>query len=312
MTTSSTLPDLESLSASDLEALVAHHNKLYWDLNAPVLSDYEYDRLVTRLKSVAPSSPALVAMGPSTRLGAEIRHSEAMLSLDKCYSAEELKDWVDSFEGDVVAMPKIDGVACTLHYDANGNLKQAATRGDGVVGDDITQNALQIADIPRKLPLNRAVEVRGEVFMKLSVFQRFKAEGMANPRNLAAGAINQKDAKKSAGYGLSFFGYELLGAGHETQAAQLAHLKELKFAPMITLCCPKNAPWKGMTNFPPRVQPLTMKLTALCTRPTVLRSRSGWVKRRIIRGTLWPSSSRVTPGRPHCGRWNGPWHAPAR
>lgn len=249
MTTSSTLPDLESLSASDLEALVAHHNKLYWDLNAPVLSDYEYDRLVTRLKSVAPSSPALVAMGPSTRLGAEIRHSEAMLSLDKCYSAEELKDWVDSFEGDVVAMPKIDGVACTLHYDANGNLKQAATRGDGVVGDDITQNALQIADIPRKLPLNRAVEVRGEVFMKLSVFQRFKAEGMANPRNLAAGAINQKDAKKSAGYGLSFFGYELLGAGHETQAAQLAHLKELKFAPMDHAVLPKERAMEGYDQF---------------------------------------------------------------
>jgi DNA ligase (NAD+) len=154
-----------------------------------------------------------------------------MLSLDKRYSAEELTEWAKSYSGEVVAMPKYDGVACSLHYEA-GRLRVAATRGDGVVGDDITANAARIADIPTKISTNERLEIRGEVYMRLSVFARYKAEGMANPRNLTAGAVKLKDADKSAAYQLSFAAYDILGMNAASQVEELDHLVTLGF-PMI-------------------------------------------------------------------------------
>ena len=123
-----------------------------------------------------------------------------MLSLDKCYSDEELQEWAASIEGDVVVMPKYDGIACTLRYE-DGQLVQAATRGDGTTGEDITQNARTIRDIPARLKTRRPVEVRGEIYMRLSVFKRYAVEGMANPRNLAAGPMEPSTGES----GLSCF-----------------------------------------------------------------------------------------------------------
>ena len=229
-----TLPDLDSLGVDELAELVTHHNKRYWDLHDPEISDYDYDRLVNALKAAAPDHPVLSRMGPSTEAGTEVKHKHPMLSLDKCYSDDDLDKWGTSFTGKVVMMPKFDGIACALHYNAQGNLTLAATRGDGVTGDDITANAREIADIPRKLKVKSdgAVEVRGEIYMKLSVFAKFKAEGMANPRNLAAGAIKQKDAKKSAAYGLSFAAYDLLGTDHKTHSEELEALAAMGFHPI--------------------------------------------------------------------------------
>ena len=123
--------NLEQLSAEQLEELVRHHNRLYWDQQKPEISDYEYDRLVRRLRDLAPSAPVLEQMGPmlaSAEPGATVRHAQRMLSLDKCYSEEDLRHWAESFEGAAVASPKFDGVACSIQYDDRGDLSLAATR----------------------------------------------------------------------------------------------------------------------------------------------------------------------------------------
>jgi DNA ligase (NAD+) len=239
-----------SVSVTELEELVRHHNRLYWDKAAPEIPDTEYDQLILRLKALAPDSPVLLEMGPKERaLGAEFRHSEPMLSLDKCYEGDELAEWAQSFEGDAVATPKFDGIACALHYDARGRLTVAATRGDGTTGDDITQNALAIRDIPAKIPATRPLEVRGEIYMRLSVFAKFKAEGMANPRNLTAGAVKLKDRTKSAAYALSFVGYDLLGSDETTQEAELSKIESLGFPKIDRFVLAKDALMEGVARF---------------------------------------------------------------
>ncbi len=226
------LPELEASSVSELEALVRHHNRLYWDDDAPELTDPEFDRLVRRLREVAPASPALDELGAS-RFGEAVVHDVPMLSLDKCYGDDELADWLSDFDGRVVVSPKFDGVAASLRYDEEGQLALAATRGDGVTGDDITRNVREIADVPRRLKVKPAapIEVRGEVFLRLSVFERHK-DRFSNPRNLAAGAIKQKDPKKSAEIGLSFAAYEVFGLDAPTEHDKIDWLARAGFAPI--------------------------------------------------------------------------------
>lgn len=243
--------DLERLSVAELENLIRHHNRLYWDEHRPEISDYEYDRLVERLRKLAPDSPVLEAMGPSKPAdspGAEVRHRHRMLSLDKCYSETELQKWAASFEGDVVASPKFDGIACSLHYNEHGELTLAATRGDGEVGENITANARAIQDIPTRIEA-RGIEVRGEIFMRLSVFKRFRDQGFANPRNLAAGAIKQKSVEKSAGYQLSFVAYDLLGTDHDTEVDKMQFLAALGFTTVEWMLLPKSQLQKGYERF---------------------------------------------------------------
>lgn len=258
-----------------LEAEIRHHNKLYWDDAAPEIADQDYDKLVRRLKELAPGSPVLAAMGPSDppELGSSVMHAEPMLSLDKCYEAAELAEWAATFEGGAVAMPKFDGIACSLHYDDKGRLLRAVTRGDGRVGDDITANALQIKDLPRKIASRRAIEVRGEIYMRLSVFARFKAEGMSNPRNLTAGAIKQKDPKKSAAYELSFAGYDLIGGDQPTQADALAHLAALGFAPIDHLLLEREQIERGYESFASRRADLDYEIDGVVFKANVVKEQ---------------------------------------
>lgn len=211
---------------AELERQIRRHNKLYFEKHAPEISDYEFDRLVERLKKLKPDSPVLTeipAEGPVKEFK-KVRHTSEMLSLDKCYNDEDFRSWMGKFEGDVIVMPKIDGLATELRYDEGGRLALAATRGDGMTGDDITANARMIADIPQKIPLVPALkkggeggfEIRGEIYMRLSVFKKYKEE-FANPRNLAAGAVKQKDPRKTKDYDLSFFGYDLRGPAVRTE-----------------------------------------------------------------------------------------------
>lgn len=232
MTKGKGLPELAALPVTKLEELVRHHNRLYWDLDAPELSDPDFDRLVRRLRDVAPSSPVLDELGAS-RFGEPVAHDVAMLSLDKCYGDEELADWLLDFEGRVVVSPKFDGLAASLRFDARGNLARAATRGDGVTGDDITRNVREIADVPRRLKVKPPgpVEVRGEIFLRLSAFARHK-DRFSNPRNLAAGAIKQKDPKKCAEIGLSFAAYEVFGLDAPTEHDKIDWLARAGFAPI--------------------------------------------------------------------------------
>jgi len=233
-----TLPPLEGLSADQLEELVRHHNHLYWDLNAPVLVDTDFDRLVEALRAARPESPALLELGP-TQFGAEVAHRAPMLSLDKCYSDARLLEFVSrqKIEGDFVVTPKIDGVACSMLFGADGALRLAATRGDGKRGEDVTANVRRIEEVPARLQgIDGEVEVRGELYMRLSRFREHYAADKANPRNLTAGAIKQKDPRKTGAYGLSFFAYELLGMEVARERDKLAWLRAHGFtAPDVEL-----------------------------------------------------------------------------
>ncbi len=231
---SSTVPDLATLDASALEALIRHHNHMYWDRHAPEISDTDFDVLVRRLQELQPGSQVLLELGPSgapqDRFGAPVKHKRPMLSLDKCYGDDELRDWTNTFTGDVVVSPKFDGLACSLWYNEQGKLYLGAKRGDGVEGDDITANVRQVSDIPHTVQAGgREIEVRGELFMKLSVFSQFK-DKYSNPRNLTAGAIKHKDTKKSAAYQLSFAAYDLLGTDARTEQEKLDRLHAMGFS----------------------------------------------------------------------------------
>lgn len=225
--------NINELTIPQLEKEVRHHNELYFKKNAPIISDYEFDRLVKRLKKLKPASPVLREIGSDTEpSGKKIEHSSPMLSLDKCYELKELLVWANKFKGKVAASPKIDGAAIAIHYDQDGNLYLSETRGNGLKGDEITRNVREIKDIPNSIP-DRSLEVRGEVYMRLSTFKKYKEE-FANPRNLAAGALKQKNPKNTAKYNLSFFAYELIGKNFSHEAEKIKILKKLGFHPVET------------------------------------------------------------------------------
>ena len=238
---------LPSFSADDLEILIRRANHEYWDKHAPTLPDPLYDQLVERLRRLRPDAAVLQEMGPAQgeaaaldaeealrltpeqRFGAAVKHRRPMLSLEKCYHEPDLLSWATKFEGEVVVMPKMDGVACSLRYAKSGELQLAATRGSGTEGEDITMNVLEIPAIPRKIAARgREIEVRGEVYMTLSAFSRYKGE-FSNPRNLAAGSIKQKERKNSRTAHLSFFAYDVLGPEFRDEREKFALLRELGF-----------------------------------------------------------------------------------
>jgi DNA ligase (NAD+) len=217
-----------------LRAAIRHHNALYFEQDAPEIPDAEYDTLMRELRALEDEFPDLLTVdSPSQRIGgaatfAPVRHSVQMMSLDNAFDFEELTAWgarlerrltaVDQpTEVELVAELKIDGVAISLRYEA-GQLTQAATRGDGRVGEDVTANVRAIASVPKRLPKGAppVIEVRGEIYMPLEVFERINEAQVkaglrvyANPRNTAAGSLRQKDASITASRELSFWSYQL-------------------------------------------------------------------------------------------------------
>ena len=211
---------------------IARHDKLYHDLDAPEISDAEYDALIRENRELEARFPHLVRTdSPSRRLGAvpttalaKVAHARAMLSLDNAFSAEEVEEFVarvkrflalpsDAFLA-MTAEPKIDGLSCSLRYE-QGELVLAATRGDGMVGEDVTANVRTIGDIPRRIADAPGIlEVRGEVYMSKADFEalneRQDASGgkiFANPRNAAAGSLRQKDPNVTAARPLRFLSH---------------------------------------------------------------------------------------------------------
>lgn len=223
----------ESWEIDRLAAEVAEHNRRYWDDNEPLVSDYDYDRLVERLRAVAPEHAVLSAMGPSSdnQPGDPVTHAVPMLSLDKAYDEDTLQKWAAKFEGDLVMTPKVDGVACSIRYGADGRLQVAATRGSGTVGEDITANVLRIPNVPAAIPVDHPIEVRGEVYLPLSRFRELAGQ-FANPRNTAAGALKQKDADRSAKMGLRFYCYDVVGDRADTELDKFALAASWGFAPV--------------------------------------------------------------------------------
>lgn len=243
-------PEWTEWDASRLEAEVAAANRAYWDEDSPSISDYDYDRLVEALRAVAPNSPALQSMGPSTgaRAGNSITHAAQMLSLDKAYDETTLHKWAAKFEGELVMTPKIDGVACSIRYAADGHLIVAATRGSGTVGEDITGNVLRIADVPDRIQTDVPVEVRGEVYLPISAFKKLSGD-FANPRNTAAGALKQKNADKSARVGLRFFCYDVLGPHAQTEIEKFAVAKSWGFTPVEHELLSRDAVQAGYESY---------------------------------------------------------------
>ncbi len=203
---------------TELRQEITEHNRLYYEEAAPVVCDRDYDRLYEELADLEKRFPELAsADSPTQRVGgtplkafAQVRHRVPMLSLDNTYSEEEVASFyaritrlLPDEKISVVIEPKVDGVAVSLTYE-EGKLQHAATRGDGVVGDDITQNIKTIRSVPPRLrgPAPALLEVRGEVYMDKRGFAQLNeqrtAAGLpvfANPRNAAAGSLKQLDPK---------------------------------------------------------------------------------------------------------------------
>ena len=202
---------------AQLRKEVAEHDRRY-EAAAPTISDREYDRLYQELLDlenefpslISPDSPTRRVRGEPLKAFTQVRHRVAMLSLDNTYSEKEVGDFYARITRllprekiPVVIEPKVDGVAVSLMYE-NGKLRYAATRGDGVTGDDITQNITTIRSVPARLrnPAPKVLEVRGEVYMDKRGFEKLnkerEAEGLPlfmNPRNAAAGSLKQLDPK---------------------------------------------------------------------------------------------------------------------
>ncbi|MEE2786802.1 MAG: NAD-dependent DNA ligase LigA [Myxococcota bacterium] len=226
--------DWHTWNAERLAIEIAHHNRRYWDENEPELSDYDYDRLVERLRTLSPQHPILSALGPTmARIhGAAVEHRQPMLSLDKAYDEDALLHWASKFDGDLVMTPKVDGVACSIRYDASGRLDVAATRGSGVVGEDVTANIRALPDVPTSIPtIGREVEVRGEVYLPLSAFRRLAGE-FANPRNTCAGALKQKNPERARNIGVRFFAYDVIGPDFATESVKSEVARRWGFTPV--------------------------------------------------------------------------------
>jgi DNA ligase (NAD+) len=257
-----------------LAAEIAHHDALYYQKDAPEISDAEYDDLRARNKAIEARFPDLIRTdSPSRRVGAapatgfaKVRHPHAMLSLDNAFSEEDVRDFfrgvrnffrapqdiarVEEDKIAVMAEPKIDGLSCSIRYE-KGVLVLAATRGDGVTGEDVTANVKTLASVPKKLHGGGwpdVIEVRGEVYMDRGGFFALNAERekegepvFANPRNAAAGSLRQLDPSITAKRPLAFFAYawgEQSEAFVKTHADALKHFASWGFTvdPLSKLC----------------------------------------------------------------------------
>jgi len=234
--------------ADKLRREIRHNEYLYYVLDAPEITDAEYDRMMVRLRELEARYPdSIPADSPTQRVGGrassqftEVRHLEPLLSLSNVFSAEELRAFDERVRSglpagskvEYVMEPKIDGLACSLIYE-NGKLVRAATRGDGVVGENVTANVRTIRSIPLtlKVPEGEAVpellDVRGEVYMPRQAFMRLNEQRaergeseFANPRNAAAGSLRQLDPQVTASRSLSFFAYYLIGEGAQPKHSE--------------------------------------------------------------------------------------------
>lgn len=238
----------------ELRRQINEHDYRYYVLNEPIVADVEYDALMRELRQLEDEHPELITLDSPTRRVSglpaagftEHYHQRPMLSLENSYSLDDLAEWVRRCEKlvgraelDYVAELKIDGLSLSLIYD-DGVLARAVTRGDGVRGEDVTGNARTIRSIPLRLTsetqnLPRVIEVRGEVYLPASQFERINREReeqelpvFANPRNAAAGTMRQLDPRIVADRQLDIYCYQLLLDGESAFATHLESLEWMK------------------------------------------------------------------------------------
>jgi DNA ligase (NAD+) len=250
---------LKAGRAAELRSLIAEHDHRYYVDDAPTVTDAEYDELLRELRAIEaqypdlaePDSPTRRVGGRASQLFAPITHATPMLSLDNVFSLDELRAWADKIQRavdgaiDFVCELKIDGLAVSVAYQ-KGTFSHGATRGDGQVGEDISPNLRTIADIPMRLPgqgFPSMLEVRGEVYLPLSTFERLNRELTAreerllvNPRNAAAGSLRQKDPTVTASRGLRMWCYGMGAPGEavdgrraQRHSEDLARLRDWGF-----------------------------------------------------------------------------------
>jgi DNA ligase (NAD+) len=261
----------EEDAAQELEALaqeIAGHDQRYYQKDAPTVSDADYDALRQRNSAIEGRFPELIREdSPSNRVGAapaggfgKIRHAVPMLSLSNAFEDGDVRDFVERVRRflslsedeavEIVAEPKIDGLSLSVRYE-KGELVQAATRGDGREGEDVTANVRTIKELPNRLTAPNVpdiIEIRGEVYMAKPDFralnERQVAAGkppFANPRNAAAGSLRQLDVSVTRARPLKFFGYawgELSALPADRQSGMLAVMREwgIPTNPRIGLC----------------------------------------------------------------------------
>ncbi len=235
---------------SELVKLLSKYSKQYYIFDTPTISDAEYDKLYNELLTIEAEYPQLITKNsPSQKVGAKttinfkkVTHQDKMLSLENAYNEQDISDFINRVKKlcnkeqiDFMLEPKLDGLSASIIY-KNGILVQASTRGDGNIGEDITQNILTINNVPKKIPINNELEIRGEVIMLKKDFELLNKlrekngeKIFANPRNAAAGSLRQLDASITASRKLSFFAYAILGEDLLYQEEVLKKLENYGF-----------------------------------------------------------------------------------
>ena len=248
-----------------LRSEIEYHNNLYYNEDNPVISDMEYDFLIRELKELEKNYPEFLGNeedgenSPTEKIGgiasekfSKVQHRVPMLSLSNTYNISEIEDfdkrikkiiWTENVENnskelEYILELKLDGLSISLIYE-NGELVQAVTRGDGQVGEDVTENIKEISTVPKKLKENVSLEVRGEIILPISSFNRINQERQdegedvfANPRNAASGTIRQLDKTIVAERGLDCYLYYLVNAenyGIKTHLESIEYIEKLGF-----------------------------------------------------------------------------------
>lgn len=280
---------------------IEHHNKLYYVLDAPVISDYEYDMLMNRLKALEAEHPELITPdSPTQRVGGmalsqfePVRHLVPLESLTDVFSYDELFNFGDRMDSllpdahDYVVEPKIDGLSMSLEYE-NGVFVRGATRGDGVTGENVTENLRTVRSLPLRIEHAPAwLIVRGEVYMSKSVFRELneirELNGeplLANPRNAAAGSMRQLDPKVAASRKLDIICFNMQfssDGGYTTHAQTLDAMREMGF-PVVSYQhydnirdCVERIEWLGehRDELPFDMDGAVIKINSLAQRTTL-------------------------------------------
>lgn len=229
----------------ELVKVIRYHNELYYNQDSPEIEDFEYDALMRELKGIeaeypeliTPDSPTQKVGGVALRLFSPVEHAVKMESLQDVFSFDELRNFgekIDVSKTKFSVEPKIDGLSVSLEYE-NGKFVRGSTRGDGMVGEDITANALQIKSIPKEIDFEGSLEVRGEVYMPRKSFyelverQELMGETPAkNPRNAAAGSLRQKNSAITAKRNLDIFIFNIQRIETKTFSSHIESLDFLK------------------------------------------------------------------------------------
>jgi DNA ligase (NAD+) len=222
-----------------LEELINKYADAYYNNNESLISDFEYDKLVEELNELYKKNgitPTKVGANPISKFR-KVEHKVPMLSLENSYNIEDIVKWIqnvcDTNTIEIEVEPKIDGLSISCIY-KNGELVQAITRGNGTIGEDVTENVMQIRNIPLKLKEPVSIEVRGEVYMTRENFDKVNEQRVnegeipyANPRNLASGTLRQLDANVVKERGLHVLFYYIVGNGTPTQLEDIFMMHRL-------------------------------------------------------------------------------------